>query len=139
MDSTHEGELDLPGLPPAARRIDLLPSLKNDTLISIGQLCDAGCTATFTKDRVTISFQGRTILVGTRDGPNKLWYLHKNTADHKANNGVKIPSFLPSSTKPADVVAFHHAALGSPVVSTLVKAINKNYLPGFPGLTTKSI
>ena len=60
--SSHVGELDLSNLPPAARIAHVFPDLASDSLLSIGQLCDAGCTAFFTKDAVTIEFDSYTVL-----------------------------------------------------------------------------
>ena len=56
IQSTHEGhlQLPLPTLPPAATKAHLFPALGKTSLISIGQLCDHGCEATFTKNTVTI-------------------------------------------------------------------------------------
>jgi hypothetical protein len=40
---------------------------------------------------------------------------------------------------PAELVAFAHAALGSPALSTLSTTLEQNYDSGFPGLTAKSL
>jgi hypothetical protein len=37
------------------------------------------------------------------------------------------------------LINFYHATLNYPVVSTLVKAINKGYLKGFAGLTSRQV
>jgi hypothetical protein len=37
------------------------------------------------------------------------------------------------------LIRFYHASLFSPVVSTLINAINKGYLKGFPGLTATRV
>ena len=42
MYSTHTAELSLPQIPTAARIAHLFPALGNTSLLSIGQLCDAG-------------------------------------------------------------------------------------------------
>jgi hypothetical protein len=57
-------DLDLPSLPPAARVAHLFPALKGQSLLSVGQLCDAGCDAHFTATTVTIDHQGTTVLTG---------------------------------------------------------------------------
>ena len=146
MWSTHEGELYLPMLPPAARKIHLFPKLKNDSLLSIGQLCEAGCSAHFYDTHVFIDYQGETVLVGQRNGPFGLWRLNltpnalntPSTAhSHRAN--VARPAFLPASTKIADVIEFYHAALFAPAISTLQKALDFGYVHGFPGLDSASI
>ena len=38
-----------------------------------------------------------------------------------------------------DLLKFYHATLGSPTLSTLQTALEKNLLPGFPGLTVKAL
>ena len=38
-----------------------------------------------------------------------------------------------------DMIRFMHAALGSPTVTTLTKAINLGYLKSWPGLTVKNL
>ncbi len=43
-----------------------------------------------------------------------------------------------SHTTTEQQVAFAHAALFSPAISTLKKALDRGYLPPFPGLTSKS-
>ena len=64
IQSTHEGHLQktLPTLPPAATKAHLFPALGKTSLISIGQLCNHGCEATFTKDTVTITHQQQPVL-----------------------------------------------------------------------------
>ena len=140
MYSTHECLLDLPSLPKAARHAYIMPDLQNGTLLSVGQMCDAGCLAYFDKSSAEIWYNQQLVLLGTRSGPNGLWYLvppNEQPSLQEAN--AARPSFLPASTKPADIVAFMHAALGSPVLSTLRKAIDNGYIHGFPGLTSRTI
>lgn len=47
MYLTHEADLDLPSLPPAVRRVHIVPALQTASLLSMGQLCNAGCRVTF--------------------------------------------------------------------------------------------
>jgi hypothetical protein len=76
MYSTHTGELPIPALPSAAQMCHLFPALGNISLVSIGQLCDAGCNATFTSTEATISYNNNIILRGYQDSTtNKLWHL----------------------------------------------------------------
>ena len=44
-----------------------------------------------------------------------------------------------SSPTPADLVAYSHASLCSPTLSTLEKALKNNYIRNFPGLSLKSL
>ena len=137
MYSTHTAELSLPQIPTAARIAHLFPALGNTSLLSIGQLCDAGCTAHFDNSSVSIHFKGSTILSGMRNHTtNHLWSI---------NFPLKIQSTpmalfaINQSAKPAELVAFSHAALFSPAITTLQKALSHKYIHGFPGLTLKSL
>ena len=144
MHSTHEADIDidgLEGLPQQARTVHLIPNMTS-TLISIGVLCDAGLTVHFHKHRCFVRRQDKLILFGKRSGPGALWELTPRaispTQLHQANMTHR-PAFLPSSIKSNEVVRFHHAALGSPALSTLIKAITKGYVHGFPGLSAQSL
>jgi hypothetical protein len=55
MCSTHTAELHLLGLPLAARQVHIVPSLASQSLLSIGQVCDAGCKVAFDAETVTVS------------------------------------------------------------------------------------
>jgi hypothetical protein len=46
---------------------------------------------------------------------------------------------LRTDKKSTDLAAYHHAAMFSPTTDTFVKAIDKNYFLGWPGLTSKLI
>ena len=72
MTNTHEGYLTLPNLPSDACKSYLFDDMLS-SLISIGQLCDAGCVTTFSKDHVHINKEGALILKGLRDAATGLW------------------------------------------------------------------
>ena len=128
MTNTHEGYLPIPSLPKTARKAYIFPALADTSLISIGQLCDAGCEAHFTKTDVSIEHQGKLILHGVRNQRTQgLWHLQLPGVQ-------KAMATIPSRTKPEDLVNFAHAALYFPVQSTMLRAIQKGFLPPFPGL-----
>jgi hypothetical protein len=89
----------MPQLPLAARQAHIFPDLSNSALLSIGQFCDNGCTARFTKHEVTIEQNNTIVLKGTRD-PNGLWNLSLNDQSpsappppqitHAANNVYEL-------------------------------------------------
>lgn len=143
MHSTHEAELNVPELPLQARRVYIVPELQSGILISIGQLCDSGCVATFTDTEVIITLGNKVILTGIRKGPHKLWTIDLSTPSPSPNQEEDVhqanATVLPSSAKAADIVAFMHAALFSPAISTLTTALDKGYVHNFPGLSSKTI
>jgi hypothetical protein len=130
------GDLDLPTLPPAARIVHIFPELGDDSLLSIGQLCDAGCEAHFSKSTATITYNDQVVLTGARTTTQGLWRTaippNGTGLPHKANAATH-------SATPAELVAFAHATLGSPALSTLCTALDNNYITGFPGLTSKLV
>lgn len=137
LTSTHEGELVLPNLPPAACHVHIVPSLATASLLSIGQLCDAGCVAEFTADTLTITYAGSIVLTGTRTASTRLWHVHLPAiavppTDHSSFSAI-------GAANSEQLVAFAHAALFSPALSTLEAALSRGYLTNFPGLTLRSL
>ena len=79
MHSTHEAELDLPQILLHGQCVHVAPELKLQSLLSISQLCDAGCEAMFTRTHVTIQHSGACILTGKWDPEAHLWHVHVPT------------------------------------------------------------
>ena len=137
MKSTHVVDLPLPGLPPPACEAHLFPALGNTSLISIGQLCDHGCSANFNKESVIIELHGKEILRGHRSSTtNGLWVLELPSQPVTKSAFATHP--INQSTTAADMVTFGHASLFSPRESTLHKALQLNYVH-IPGLTAESL
>ena len=130
MLSTHTGQLDIPDLPLQARQTHIFPHLASGSLLSIGQLCDAGCQATFDKQKLRIYYNKKLIMQGTRQ-PNKLWTIDNNRY-HSLNSVIDAPTM-------AERITFLHKSLFSPTLSTLAKAIQAGYLTTFPPITVKQL
>jgi len=113
MQATHTGQLHLPGLSEKARTTHIFPTLASGSLLSIGQLCDEGCTATFTKNKLYIYKQGKIILQGQRSNlTNKLWTLNDQKPEkqcHSLNLVIDAPTI-------AERIKFYHASLWSPTL-----------------------
>ncbi len=73
LHSTHEANLDLPGLLAVVHHGHIVPQLATQLLISIGQLCDAGCNVAFMATTVTISHNNAIVLQGHCTLATKLW------------------------------------------------------------------
>jgi hypothetical protein len=135
MHSTHEAELDMPMLPAAAKQVHIVPELTTHTLLSIGQLCDAGCDVAFTAEEVTIKYKGNTVLSGHRTCHTPLWHfsMPSNLSSPKKVSPTEHASMTAiGSAMPAQLAAFAHATLFSLALSTLELALNKGYLTNFP-------
>ena len=152
MYSTHEADLDLPSLPPAARRVHIVPSLKTSSLLSMGQLCDAGCVVTFDAMSVTVTLHNKVILNGIRTPATGLWHLsmvQPSLPPALPSPPTVAPTISPPllhqsyaamhSATPSELVAFAHATLFPPALSTLKQALDRGYLPNFVGLTAKAL
>jgi hypothetical protein len=82
MRNTHEGYLDIPQLPDWARKAYLFQDMQT-SLLSIGQLCDAGCIAIFDNEQVSILLNNQIILQGKRDLRTGLWNVNLPTTTEK--------------------------------------------------------
>ena len=103
IQSTHTAQLQMPTnhLPKTATTAHIFPSLQN-SLVSVGKLCDHGCTAHFTKDATIIQYQGHDVLRGNRS-TNGLWTLlpsFKNAASSKYSY-----QNTPSHQRPSQILA----------------------------------
>ena len=76
--SSHTAELSLPGLPPTAIQCHIFPDLIAGSLLSIGQLCDHGCEATFSATTVTILHDIIPIIIGFCCPITKLWTINRH-------------------------------------------------------------
>ena len=76
VSSTHEGIIDVPGLPAGARNAHVLPAMKH-SLLSIVQLCNAGCKVIFSKwgTGVEVWYNRKVVLKGRKSMTNGLWYV----------------------------------------------------------------
>ena len=134
-------QLALPQLPTTAREAHIIPGLTHSSLVSIGQLCDAGCQATFDKHKVTITKEQTTLLCGTRDTRTGLWRIplnattppiHESNIQQQCNNAYQTKNI-------AELIAFLHAAAFSPTPSTWIDAISKGFFQTWPGLTAEAV
>jgi hypothetical protein len=108
----------------------------------------------FTADPVTIDLDGATILRSLHAANNGLWHLHlslptsNGTSQHKpptkrhhrqrrTTNTIANP-IVPQTTI-ADRVAFYHATVFWPSLSTWCKAIDDNLLSTWPALTSAQV
>ena len=132
MHSTHVGDLDIPTLPPEAKIAHLVPDLQNHSLLGVGRLCDAGCTCTFDKNTVTITYDNQTVLTGHRDTYSRLWRVKLPNCDPHMAGAIDSP-------RVPELVRYSHGALFSPTPNTLEKALRNNCIVGLPGLTTQTL
>ena len=76
LKSNISGYIPIRQLSASAKQAYVLPTLTNTSLLSIGQLCNDNCIATFTKEKMFIIKQGQLILTGMRNYTDGLWDVH---------------------------------------------------------------
>ena len=108
-------------------------------LLSVGQLCDAGCTATVTRDNIEVSHNDQVIITGTRSAETTLWHMDlPSEVDPQSQFPYHANAAIGNNTA-ANMVAFMHAAFFSPAISTLEKALQKGYINNIPGFTQATL
>jgi hypothetical protein len=128
IKSTHIGTLPIPSLPSSACRAQVFQSLQSDSLLSIGQLCNHGCKAVFTNDCVTVTRNDIVLLTGTSPpSTNMLWTLDpivptttpsvEQSSPITGSVNTMFHTTLAHDTI-ANLIAFYHASLFSPSLST---------------------
>ena len=107
MTSTHSVTVPLAtSLSPQAQQGHILPNLSTGSLISIGSLCDDNCTATFSKNQITVTKHGTPIIHGRRNKVDGLWYIplphntHPTHAHHPLNTTKTPTSRTPRTMYP---------------------------------------
>jgi hypothetical protein len=127
----------------------VFPPLQSHSLLSIGQLCDHGCKAVFTNECVTVTRNDLLLLAGTRStSTNGIWTLDplaKTTTPTVEPSGpitgsvnAMFHTTLAHDTVP-NRIAFYHAILFSPSLSTWCQAIDAGHFKTWPGLASSAV
>ena len=134
ISSSSAGDLWLPHLS-VPLTAHIFPDASLDTsLVSISELCNNGCVATFTNEDVHITKDGLTVLHHGKDKLEHLWNVELPTPI----DATSASAILRSDTD-ASFATFMHTALGSPALSTLLRAVRKGYLSSYPRLTATMV
>ena len=126
-----------PSLTESASQVQILPQLKNSSLVSIGQLCDDNCVAIFDKKLLHIFKNNDLILKGYRNLLDGLWDIplparaSVNTVEKRTQN---LNIIIRKNKPKYELANFYHGAMCSPVIRTLQKAIKNNHLLSWPSI-----
>ena len=135
ISATLTGDLQLPNLPAPLTAYVFPDNTLSTSLLSISELCNRGCVATFTSDDVHVTCEGLTVLHHHKDKSDSLWTVQlPDTTTHATASSAT----LRSDTDEA-FATFIHKALGSPGLSTLLQAVRKGYLSSYPRLTASIV
>eukprot|EP00804_Cyclotella_cryptica_P019523 CCRYP_006659-RA/>CCRYP_006659-RA protein AED:0.42 eAED:0.40 QI:0/0/0/0.5/1/1/2/0/378 len=143
IQSTHVGNLNLPGLGDAATLAHVVPGLAHSSLLSIKQLCNNGCHVLFTKQDCKVYHKAELMLVGKRHPATGLWVVPTNShpisttppsafASHAAHNAYQ-------TTSKAKLIQYLQQCAFSSPPSTWIKAINNNQFATWPGLIADAV
>ena len=136
IHSHSVGSLHLPNLDKALVAYIFEDDELSLSLLSISDLCNAGCTVTFTADHITIHCNGSIIIEDDKDKRESLWHVKLPIMTALANASTNTYTPAPTkSSKDGDFVKFIHASFGSPALSTFTDAVRANYLPSLTRLT----
>ena len=117
------------------------------TLLSLSALTNRGCTVELTNVDITVRYQDKVILHGSKQPTARLWTIDICPADivpnkdlwqldeKAANKNTGSAHLAVHLDTDAEFVAFIHATFGSPTTSSFLKAINNGNLSEVPRLT----
>jgi hypothetical protein len=138
MDSSHTAALDIPELNKAASVAHIFPTMENNSLLFVGQLCNEGYYVTFKIDSVTIfNSKGYAILKGIIDLGTGLWCI--NLRKNEPQSPIATVNNVYELRNTGALVNYLHKALLSPKKSALLHAVKKGNLITWPGLTEEAI
>ena len=140
-----------------ARELDILPELKENSLLSVCKLSDAGYTTIFHSgdggvtvhwhNDIFIRVKKEAVLKGWRD-ESGLWRVPiKEKVENKNTDTLILQRPLPNEAasnvydlpSTENMIKYLHAALGFPTKATMIKAIRNGWLIGWPGLTIENV
>ena len=140
IQASHQGSLPFNNLSPKATTALVYPGLTNESLLSIGQFCDDGCFAVFTKMHVYIVKNDKIILQGNRNPTDNLWDINLNKKQHHDRHipptflNHKANYIITKDKSKTELAQYLHATAFSPSISTFVKAIEKGNFVTWPGI-----
>lgn len=105
------------------------PHLHNESLLSIGQLCDEGCIAIFDKHNLSILKNGKILLSGKRNWSDGLWDVPFTTTGSQ-----KINYIISRDRNKTELAQYLHGCAFSPVISTFQQCINNGNFITWPGI-----
>ena len=148
MNLTTTRQLNLsPNLPLSAQKGHAFNEM-DKTLVLIPALCDVGCDVIFKGKTIQVIKNKKIIIEENRDALKNLRLIPLDSSNNKPGDQTKQSDILQLQytadsvyqQKPVShLQAFYYALLGAPLVTTLIRAINNNWLTSFPGLTAAGV
>ena len=110
------------------------PNLTNESLLSVGQLCNDNCEVKFDKNTVTVLKNEKVILKGKRNIRDNLYDINllQNQVTKPVQN--KINYIIRRDKTSSDLAQYLFAAAFSPSLSTFTRAIRNGNFVTWPGI-----
>ena len=146
--ATHTAILPFESLSDDARKADVLPGLRPNSLISVGKLADADYTTIFhprgegvtvhEKNTVRVQLLRKPALQGWRDA-NGLWRLSRDDVKPIIHPRSEVAANVYSLPSIPQTIRYLHAAAGFPTKDSWIKAIKNGNYATWPGITAESV
>ena len=113
----------------------IFPNFSAGALISVGIMCDHGCTSHLDKNKTTICRNGAIILHGHRHHTNGRWTIYytyiipyKTSTSHPLQYSTMV-----------QCISFLHGSLGFPSLYTLCGVPDRGFLTSLPEIFAKLV
>ena len=136
MIPKHTGQLNLSTLSDNAKKVHIHKNLNDTALISIGQLCDDGCVATFDKKSLKILKNNTLILQGNRNTNDGLWDIQLPPKKSNIPTTSCINAIVRKDITTQKLAQYLHGCAGSPSLGTFQHAIDRGNFISWPGIET---
>ena len=135
ISPTHTGALSLhQRISRNASSALVYPDISNESLLSVGQLCDDGCLAVFTDEHVYITKQNELLLKGDRNTTDGLWDIPLKKECKQDSTSLKLNYIIQKNKTKYELAHYLHACAFSPVILTFQEAIRKGNFVTWPGI-----
>ena len=148
ITATHTTMLPFESLSTEARKADVLPGLRPNSLISVGKFADADYTTIFhprgegvtvhKKNTFRLQVWRKPVLQGWRDA-NGLWRLSRDQGKplEEPSKGKETAANVYNLPSTSQAIRYLHAAAGFPTKDSWIKAINNGNYVTWPGLSAE--
>ena len=109
-------------------------------------LCDGGSKVSHNKEKLLILYKNRILWKRTQELSTRLWILPLNPrtppesiALHTSTSGTQYAGNAYHITSKGDLIRYLHQRLFCPSKQKLIKSIQNNQIPKWPGLTATAV
>ena len=146
LTATKKGRLPIPNLSPQARKTAIFDNLQN-SLISLGQLCDDNCSVHLSKHKLVAIKDNKILLQGTRSkSGDGLWDIPLPAPTPACPPPPQLHSHQPTmniiirkNQAKTDLIRYLHGCCFFPTKNTWIEAINNGHFISWPGLTAELV